>query len=242
MSISEFLEKYGNGKLLRQLKEVEGLPPQEQYKKTLETVWGFEDYTAPATSLINTMVFLDPDGVAESLLEQAFPDMVVDIHPQPGDKFIQARTELSSTSLIKRNIKIKTLSWHRLVQEVAEEKMTNVDLERYFQFAVQLLYNAWKFTKDRFNRESFRRDECEKIIPHIDIILRHYHEHRSISGLPIELAKLLVHLLQEAGWYVKCRFTTINCLRLEVLSARCELCPCWPDARNGYGNLRAAQG
>jgi hypothetical protein len=202
MTISEFLKEYGGaGQLLQQLNQVKGLPLQEQYKKTIETVWGFEHFSKSALSLLHAMVFMDPDGVAESILEQKFSGVPVKSYPSPGDEFIKTRTELSNTSLVRRNKEKKTLSWHRLIQEVARERMSNDELQLSLEFSIRLLYQQWKFiTRGRFDREKFKREESDKVVPQITNIVKNELNSALAVAMDQGMARKFVHLLQESSW------------------------------------------
>lgn len=204
MSIEEFVKRHGDESLLKELHKVEGLPPQEQYKSTLATVWRFEHFTPHALALIHIMVFMDPDAISEFILEQdmASEHVPEDQYPPPGDQFVEARKELSRTSLVARKKDTMALSWHRQVQEVARDLMSKDELQRSFELTIELLSRAWEYAPDRFNRENFKKKRCDDVLPHVKSIVAIYDASESSqhARLPIQKARTLVKLLQEAGW------------------------------------------
>jgi hypothetical protein len=81
---------------------------------------------------MRVMAFMDPDAVAESILRR---DTVTDDHlclyAEPGDQYVELRTELMRTSLVSHNSKTKTLGWYRQVR-VARAKMSRDQQHIYY--------------------------------------------------------------------------------------------------------------
>jgi len=210
MTIEEYLGRYGTGSLLGELNKVTALPPKERYGFTVATVWGFEDFSPHALGLMRVMAFMDPDAVAENILEQNMATNSVSLadgmeylcsYPEPGNRYVEVRLEILRTSQVSRNNETKTLGWHRQVREVTWDKMTGEERYVYYQIAIDLLYQAWEFTKDRFNRESFHRKRREDVLPHVHSMIAAYNAVVPHSGLPLLRSRQLVKLLQETGWY-----------------------------------------
>ncbi|KAK3376513.1 hypothetical protein B0T24DRAFT_221430 [Lasiosphaeria ovina] len=209
MTIDEYLKHHGEGSLLSELNKVKALPPREQYNSTVATVWGVEKFSAPALGIMRVMAFLDPDGVAENILQQRTPTGVLlpqssvnlYAYPEPGEQYFKARTEILRTSLVRKNNETKTLGWHRNVQEVVREKMNSEEQKVYYQFAVDLLFRAWEHTDHyyRFTRESFKRKRCEEVLPNVQCISDAYGSILGRTRLPLQKARQLVKLLQETG-------------------------------------------
>ncbi|KAK0645418.1 hypothetical protein B0T16DRAFT_411136 [Cercophora newfieldiana] len=211
MTIDEYLGRHSDGSsLLAELNKVTSLPPKEQYNFTVATVWGLEDFSGSALTLMRVMAFLDPDGVAESILEQevvpeiTLPDLDVYLYkyPRPGEEYQRTRLEVMRTSLVRRNNENKTIGWHRQIQEVVRGKMSTDEQRVYYQISVDLLYRAWEYSKDRFNRESFKRKRCDEVLPNVHCIIQAYESTLRDMILPVDNARQLVKLLQETGWYL----------------------------------------
>lgn len=199
MTIEEFLAEYGEGSLLFELDKIQGLPHRDQYTRTLSTVWDLEKFSPSALSLLNVLIFLDPDEIAEYILKQYVPTSQVESWPNPENTYIEARSELLSTSLVKRNKDHKTLNLHRLVQEVGQGKLGVESARTYYVFAIKLLHSAWRFQDDRFSREDFKREEADKVLPHILAIHPRYPE---LGGeyLSSDQRRQFVTLLSESAW------------------------------------------
>ncbi|UPK92202.1 hypothetical protein LCI18_003137 [Fusarium solani-melongenae] len=164
------------------------------------TVWGLETFDSNTLELIHVLVFLDVDEIAEAILEQAITSSAK--YPAPGEEFVDARKALSRNSIIRRNKQTKSLSWHRLIRDVAMSKMPQEQVRPYFELAVELLHCAWRFAADRFSREEFKKEECDKVLPHVNSVLEHYKRVSPVDPLPTRSVRQLVKLLQEAGWYL----------------------------------------
>ncbi|KAH8125262.1 hypothetical protein LI328DRAFT_167514 [Trichoderma asperelloides] len=214
MTIDEYVSRQPDGSLLEELSKVSELPLKEQYKFTMATVWKFETLTSQAQSLVYAMVFMDPDGVAEFIMEQSVktPSLPMLYYPYPGEMFIEARNELSKTSLVQRNKEYRALTWHRIVQEVARDRLSQTQLQNYFQLSLYLLYEAWEYANDRFNRENFKRQKCEDILPHINTALREYTTLYEMEALPIDNASGFVKLF--------CVLSHITVLKYQLIVQR----------------------
>ncbi|UKZ61396.1 uncharacterized protein TrAtP1_002661 [Trichoderma atroviride] len=202
MTIEEFLNRHGNNSLLIELNKVQNLPPQEQYRHTLATVWGFENFSPKVQGLIHTMVFMDPDNIAEFILQQDSMDMGNIPYPQPGDEYQRVWEEFYRTSLVQRKKETKSLSWHREVQEVAKNRMTDDQQQKYYEHTIDILSRAWPYADDPFTRENFKQSACDDILSHIQSIFRVYKSPLTNFYISTPSARKLVKLLQEAGWYL----------------------------------------
>ena len=208
MTIDEYLGRHDDESLLDELNKVKSLPPKEQYNFTVATVWGFEHFPGPTLALVRVMAFLDPDGIAESILEQQVAaettllNTTVYLHayPLPGDQYQHARLKVMNTSLVRRNNETKTIGWHRQIPEVVRGKMSADEQRIYYQIAIDLLSRAWEYAKDKFSRESFQRKRCDEVLPNVHYIIKTYESVLGDTVLPLGNARQLVKLLQETGW------------------------------------------
>lgn len=78
--------------------------------------------------------------------------------------------------------------------------MSTEDLRTSYQLAISLLFRAWEYAKDRFDRESVKRKKCDEVLPHVQSIISNYVTVFGQSAFPIQKARQLVKLLQEAAW------------------------------------------
>ncbi|KAL7928385.1 P-loop containing nucleoside triphosphate hydrolase protein [Trichoderma chlorosporum] len=202
MTIEEFLNRHGNDSLLLELNKEQSQPPQEHYRHTLATVWGFENFSPKAQGLINTMVFMDPDNIAEFILWRDTMDIGSIPYPKPEDEYERAWEEIYRTSLVQRKKETKTLSWHREVQDVAKSTMTNDQQQKYYEHTIDILSRAWTYADEPFTRENFKQSACDDVLPHIQSIFRIYESPLTNFEISTSSARKLVKLLQEAGWLV----------------------------------------
>ncbi|KAK4221667.1 hypothetical protein QBC38DRAFT_513436 [Podospora fimiseda] len=212
MTIDEYLNHHAEGSLISELNKVKALPPKEQYSFTVATVWAVEQFSRPALGIMRVMAFMDPDGVAENILQQKAPvsvslpqDPVYQYaYPEPRKEYFNARTEILRTSVVRKNNDTKSLEWHRNIQQVVRDKMSREEQKVYYEFAVDLLFRAWQYADhyDRFTRENFKRQRCDEVLPNVKFILEAYGPILGQTKLPLQKARQLVKLLQETGWYL----------------------------------------
>ncbi|KAM0512801.1 hypothetical protein ACHAPE_008434 [Trichoderma viride] len=170
VTIEEFSNRHVNNSLIIELNKIQSLPLQEQYRHTLATVWGFENFSPKAQGLIHTMVFMDPNSIAEFILQQDPTNKDSIPYPKPGDEYDKAREEVYRTSLVQRKKENKTLSWHREVQEVAKNRMTDDQQQKYYEHTIDILSRAWAYADEPFNRENFKQSTCADVLLHIQSI------------------------------------------------------------------------
>ncbi|KAI0115875.1 hypothetical protein GGR51DRAFT_502445 [Nemania sp. FL0031] len=198
VTLEEFLTAYGDGPLISEMEKVEGLPQQDQYKWTISTVWGLEGMTAKEISLLGKLALMDPDHISEGILEQDATAGLEDDYPL-GKDYVETRTQLLSSSLILRNVELKVLSLHRLVQEVTLEKMDNETLANNYIYVAELLTKSWSFKTDKFDREG--QVNLDNLVPHI---VRLNDQNLDLSKYLQETnqQRTLAVLFQECAWYL----------------------------------------
>jgi hypothetical protein len=168
--------------------------------KTLWTVWSFEDISANATALLGVVAFLDPDQIPEELLCCAkgidgakLPAQF----PSSLQSFIEARTELLKSSLIKRNQDRREITIHRILQDVTRAKLSETALQTSLESAIELLYHSWPFGEFDYNTKRWPR--CEQLVSHVASIRRFCQtgdRFRHLEGTQPKLARLFM----DVGW------------------------------------------
>ena len=200
LSLEELLALYNDQSLRLEFHQAEfGLNP-----KTLYNVWSFQDLSSDGLGLLKLISFLDPDQIPEDLLtvkikhnnerDYKLPSQA---YPSSLKSFIDARTELSKSSLIKRNIELKTLIIHRIVQDATRVRMDVAEFKEGFGDTVNLLYCSWPFGEFEHSTERWRL--CEPLVPHINNLHHLYDTSESLrnneSARP-DLARLFMDLGQ----------------------------------------------
>lgn len=196
LSLEEFSELYDKESLRADFHQ----SSLEPTSKTLWTILSFEDLTPYATVLLQVIAFLDPDSISEDLL---FKMKEVENNPASASfpnslgNFMEARTELSKSSLVKRNRDRRELIVHRIIQDVARARMDEPTLRSIFGAAVDLLYHAWPFSEFEHSTERWLR--CEPMIGHIANLHRLYHENTRLQQSEDTRPKL-ARLFMDMGW------------------------------------------
>ncbi|KAF2673381.1 hypothetical protein BT63DRAFT_421538 [Microthyrium microscopicum] len=153
-------------------------------QKNLYTVWAFEDLSPQALALLYVISFLDPDQIPEELLLNMANveeiDRIKD-YPQDTAEFVAARTELTKSSLLKRNRERKELIIHRIVQDTSRARMDVDTFKAVFNGVQSLLYITWPFSM--FDHSVERLKKCEPTVPHVASMLRIYGESDMLKTL-----------------------------------------------------------
>jgi hypothetical protein len=168
--------------------------------KTLYTVWSFEDLGPGAKSLLEIIAFLDPDQIAEVILmkmgeveERHRPEA----YPDDESAFVNARSELTKSSLLKRNRDRSEVIIHRIVQNSVKMRM-GIDLFKVrFSSAALLLYATWPFSE--FEHSTTRWRLCEPIIAHVANLHRTYVSNDELQGSETARSEL-ARLFMDFGW------------------------------------------
>lgn len=172
--------------------------------KTIFATWALEDLKPEIACLLDMMAFLDPDHIPERLFTQVSrpkPDDTSQIYvphfPKDTMSFIDARTELARSSLVKRNIRDKQLSLHRLLQDAITVKMSPNRMTLVFQSTVLLLTRLWPFST--FDHSTEFHPLRQVLFPHVRYLHAQYRMIGTIT-MDIESRRRFASLLVHAGW------------------------------------------
>ncbi|GMG15799.1 unnamed protein product [Aspergillus oryzae var. brunneus] len=149
MDLKDFLILYRNN----QEKLHKRRPAAFDYQHTIGTVWelALEKLTGNAAVLQRLLAFLDPEAIDEATLcnaastlskQASLTDSSLMFLADPID-FEDAKAELLRAALIDRDPRTKSISVHRLIQQVTLSGLSPVDKTRYFDLCCQLLCQAF---------------------------------------------------------------------------------------------------
>ncbi|PTU24355.1 hypothetical protein P175DRAFT_029696 [Aspergillus ochraceoroseus IBT 24754] len=200
MSLKEFIRYYEQAEMRQSFnKTVIGAPASGMAPRTIATVWSLDDLHPPAARLFDVISFMDPDQIQESLLTDVGETAASLSHyPNSLDSFLLARSELTGSSLLSRNVDTEELTTHRIIQDTNRLQMSQDHFVLVFDIVCQLLYRAWHFSE--FDWEPTRWPKCEPVIAHVTYLGEVYKGARDVTIEPNTAAKL-ARLLMEAGWY-----------------------------------------
>jgi hypothetical protein len=178
LTFAECMRLYEEEALIADTRSLALSPATVGYEHSLATVWALENLSARALCLLEVLSLLDPDVVAESLLQNDKASIQYPDFPPPS-LFVDCRTELIKASLVKRNRQEKTLSLHRVLQDVARNRMAPERRNGTFMLAVELLTLSWQ--EDREWAFGYRTSEwqiADSIIPHVLTLKSIYTYHK----------------------------------------------------------------
>ena len=125
LTLKEMLEEYDERTINPALYNSTEMSPHDKCAHTLSTVWPIEDLSETAQLLLNVIAFLNPDAIAESILKTEIVSPPVDELKVMQDSFEEARTNLISASLIKRDKEKMQLMVHRVIQDGTRNRMSS---------------------------------------------------------------------------------------------------------------------
>ncbi|KIM96972.1 hypothetical protein OIDMADRAFT_131554 [Oidiodendron maius Zn] len=198
LSYEEFLKLY-----IDEGKDLVDEFPDRTYEHTLATVWRLQDFSQPAETLLQILSFLDGDGVPEKVVRQKLVSDVPDGFPNNDIFYYKARAELQGASLIAigdQNSVSQDLSLHRLLQDVARERMDQKRLQLVFETAVRLVSNVWPFQDLEHRHARDRWPECVLLLPQVARLRAVFTQLNANSARVVGDVKF-AKLLNDVGWY-----------------------------------------
>ncbi|KAI8632560.1 P-loop containing nucleoside triphosphate hydrolase protein [Xylariaceae sp. FL1651] len=181
LTFSECLEAYEKGLLIHRTEEL-ALTQVGTYNRTLSTVFALERLTPPALQLLELISCFDPDIIQESFIAQNADAIPIEDHPS-SDQYTNARSELVRASLVKRNKADKTLSTHRVVQDVVRDRLSSTKFCSVFAHAASLIAAAW--VEDRESLFSLSLEDWKRasgVVPHILKMFAHFRDRKPQLG------------------------------------------------------------
>ncbi|KAI0100946.1 tetratricopeptide repeat domain-containing protein [Nemania sp. FL0031] len=216
LNFHEFLSIYEDTGGRAQLYGTKYDASPKAYRYNIATVWALEKLSLDAKELLKVISFMDPDIIQEAVLFDVVEAIFADTSFAKL-RCSNARTELTQTSLIKRDKRQDVLSEyrisvHRLVQDAVLSTMSNEEITSTFTILVKTLWEKWptafiaptKFSPILDHRESNTRYQvgrfptCAGLYPHI-IRLKQLWPLASSSTRETKIR--LAALLNDAAWY-----------------------------------------
>lgn len=153
-----------------------------------------EERNPAAAELLRLLAFLAPDAIAEEILTAGASMFGPILAPVAADTFLlnQAIEALRAYSLVRRDPKEKTLSIHRLVQFVLQERLEETERHTWAERALLAVNAAFPHAE----RETWPK--CERLLPQALAATQGIKQYQTT----IEKAG---HLLAEAASYLQTR-------------------------------------
>lgn len=215
LTLAEFFELYTDHEEHASLYETKFDSNLVTYRHTLSSVWAFEKLKPQARKLLEVISFLDPDIIGEDLLMEASVKLLGEGTQFKKRNYIEVRTDLMQSSLVRRDKHKQQISVHRIIQDAAFAAMDHVNKRFFFDQVVRILWADWpsampapskepelplpKSTGGRLHVE--RWPLCASLYPHV---LRMHQLWPAISDLTETTSLLFAKLLTEAAWYDNC--------------------------------------
>lgn len=209
MPLKDFLEVYqdetdhpmesptGSLKSLNMLDlELEQRP--DRARGTMASIWAIDALKSPSRSLLEAMIFLDPDCIQDYLMKDRCAQVVTDPHfPKRLKAFFAARAALMDSSLLKKVNDDTGVSIHRVLQDAVRVQLKrNLDIN--FGDTVAVLCEAWPSAAAHKVHDVDRWPRCKDLYPHVRC-LRSGYKKQFLEDKDV-LRFQYARLLYEAGW------------------------------------------
>ncbi|KAJ5715180.1 uncharacterized protein N7483_012361 [Penicillium malachiteum] len=186
----------------------------------LSTVWAFEKLKFQSRQLLEVMSFVDPDVIGEDLLMKVASEFLqIEGTEFKKSNYIDARTDLLQSSLIKRDKRKQQVSVHRIIQDIVFATMNDGKKQVTIDHAIRTLWAGWPSAMPKPSKEPElpppkstggrlsvgRWPDCAAIYPHV---LKIHQIWPVIPNLTEATKLLFAKLLTEAAWYQKERGRT----------------------------------
>jgi len=197
LSLSEFLEFYSEQSFRQAIFQ------GDELSKPLWAVFAFEALSPAASALLHVLCFFDSDSVSESIITDYITSLdlpsakpATSGFPRAHLEYVEARTELTKSSLVRRHINSQKLTIHRLVQESAMTSIASQRSIEVFDTSLDILSKAWPL---KFERRPDRWQLIEALLPHVYQCLSRYNEIRCLN-IHKNYNNKFARLLHHAGW------------------------------------------
>lgn len=197
LTFSEFLDMYEVESIATEFQHVK-IGYHQEYQHTLSTVWSFDSLSPDAKALLDVLSFLDPDCIDEVILTQGTSISVAKF-PSTSASYMNSRTTLLKSSLVKRNKEHGQLLLHRLTQDAVRLSLPKDLSQKSFAAATNLAFDFWPIPKIPFSHNVGDWTPSQKVVPHA-LWLQNLFLGSKDLVVDVEVKKSLAHLLQKVGW------------------------------------------
>ena len=153
LTLSEFFELYTDYEEHTRLYETKFNTDLVTYSHSLSTVWAFEKLKPQAKQLLELISFLDPDLIKDDFLIQASVELISEGAQFKRSNYIEARTDLLQSSLIRRDKQNRQISVRRIVQDVILATMDATKKRLKCDQLVRILWMRWPSAMPKPSKE-----------------------------------------------------------------------------------------
>jgi hypothetical protein len=175
------------------------LRPENQYQYTLSTVWALDTLEMPAGCLLRLLSMLDPDAINENIITQKVAKGLPGGYPDNKPAFINARTSLLKSSLVKRDKASSQLSIHRLTQDFVRIKMSFAVLQEYFEAGLQFCMQYWPIPVVAVSYSVANWPASQAVAPHLLFLRDLWKKQPALADRP-DVKQQLADLTWRVAW------------------------------------------
>ena len=170
----------------------------ERARGTIASIWAINSLKPPSRSLLEAMIFLDPDCIQDYLMKDRCAQVVTDPHfPKRLKAFLSARAALMDSSLLKKVNDDTGVRIHRVLQDAIKVHLKR-KLDIIFVDTVAVLFQAWPSAAMHKVHDLERWPRCKELYPHVRYLRTEYKEH-FLKNKDIPRFQY-ARLLYEASW------------------------------------------
>lgn len=194
LSLEEFIEYYEEDTAnFHEAALVSGLTKQQ----TIAATWSIEKLDPTSLALLQVLSVLDADVIQEDILLTGATKIQLDNYPKTRIEYFNARKTLMKSSLVSRNVELRFLRIHRIVQDVVRQKLSTELLRNVYNGAVTLVSTVWPYTDGSGSMATDRLRTIQQLLPHI-AAFRFVAEKKTPSVLKPDVT--VTRLFNEVSW------------------------------------------
>ena len=202
LSFSDFVKTYKEEESHQELfdQKTHRKSRGSQYEHNIASVWALDSLRYGGV-LLDTIAFLDADGIHEKILRSNPHVVALDNYPRTATTYLKARAELLHSSIVSKDQHGERLIVHRLVQDTARSRMSQERYRAMLTTAVALISSIWPYEAFGWRHGVARWRVCEELFPHVlrfKDLARHVQPPLGFEAEDFEL----IRLMNDAGWYV----------------------------------------
>ncbi len=183
--------------------------PPRNYPATVLTTWEIafqqvQQANPAAAHLLNLCAFLAPDNISITMIRFGAAGLSPTLQATL-ENMLEVEEMLATLyrySLISR--KEETITIHRLVQEVTQDRLHKEEKERWLEAAIHLVNQFFPF--DQYNLETWAASG--NILPHLITVVNHAEKQKIEPELVATLWQKAAYYLNEQGEYAKAQSVT----------------------------------
>lgn len=200
LSFEEFWDLWQEEEWREEIYRYEGIRTRGDSRMSLTMLFGLDEFGLAASSMLSMMVFLDPSAMPEKLFQMMNGEVEASLKlPKTKLAYVEARYELSRTSIVRRDREKQLLSISRLVRDIMRTELRKAGsfIKIFIATTRQLHYFLsadFKSPSEDIELQNVTLEGLEELMPHLKNLKHEFgllKEEQKQEALTIEMGRIL---------------------------------------------------